>query len=251
MSIFTNPRVTRRSVLAATGGAALLAGGASLTGCSNSKTAANNTAAKNEAVKLPTYDQYTEIKPDLPGTEQGVDNAFRTWPTDNPKSVPGKPGTGKETVSGMANIYYAAPPGPSRNSFWAGLNERLGVDLKLQMVGNADYNQKYATTIAGSDLPDVMQTQITSPGLVANLPTLLDKRFSPLDEHLGGDAIKDYPNLANIPETHWTSTIFNGHIYGIPIPRGRISNYNFVRQDLWEAKGLSLEPKGYDELLGR
>ena len=43
--------------------------------------------------------------------------------------------------------------------------------------------------------------------------------------------------------------MFNGGIYGIPIPRGAIGSYNFIRQDLFEAAGLSPEPKGYDELL--
>jgi len=244
VSIFTKPRLSRRTLLAGAGGAAVIAGGASLTGCSNGSTAKTNTVAKNQAVKLPSYIPFTKIKPDLAGTEQGVDPAFRNWPTDNPKSVEEKPGTGKETISAMANIYYAVPPGPPKNTFWAGLNKRLGVDLKLQMVGNADYTQKFATTIAGSDLPDIMQMQT-----VANFPSLLDKRFTALDEYLGGDAVKDYPNLANIPETTWKSAIFNGKIYGIPIPRGRIGNYNFIRQDLFEAKGLSIAPKGYDELV--
>ena len=62
-----------------------------------------------------------------------------------------------ETIIAMANIYYAVPPGPDRNSYWAGLNKRMGIDLKLQMVSNADYIQKFATTIAGNELPDLLQ----------------------------------------------------------------------------------------------
>jgi putative aldouronate transport system substrate-binding protein len=244
MSVFTRPRLSRRSLLSAAGGAALLASTATLSGCGKSTTAESNTATKNAAVKLPSYVPYTGVTPDLPGTKQGVDPAFRRFPSDNPKSVPDKPGTGKETVTGMANIYYAVPPGPGQNSYWAGLNDRLGVDLKLQMVGSADYAQKFATTIAGSDLPDALQMQV-----VANFPSLLDKQFTPLDEYLSGDAIKDYPNLANIPTFTWKSAVYNGKIYGIPIPRGKIGNYNFIRQDLFDAKGLSSDPKGYDEFL--
>ena len=243
MSIFTKPRISRRALLAGAGGTALLASSATLSACSSTSTT-ENTAAKNESVKLPTYAAYTGVTPDLPGTEQGVDPAFRRFPSDNPKAVPEKPGTGKESMTGMANIYYAVPPGPNKNSYWAGLNDRLGIDLKLQMVGNADYTQKFATTIAGSELPDAMQMQT-----VANFPSLLDKRFTPLDEYLAGDAVKEYPNLANIPTRTWKSAIFNGKIYGIPIPRGAIGSYNFIRQDLFEAKGLSPEPKGYDELI--
>ena len=39
----------------------------------------------------------------------------------------------------------------------------MGVDLKLQMVSNADYLQKFATTIAGNELPDLLQTPNGSP----------------------------------------------------------------------------------------
>jgi putative aldouronate transport system substrate-binding protein len=77
----------------------------------------------------------------------------------------------------------------------------------------------------------------------------LDKRFANLTEFLSGDAIKDYPNLANVPTRTWKSTIYNGGIYGIPIPRGAIGNYHFIRQDLFEAAGVSPEPKSYDELV--
>ena len=103
---------TRRSLLAGTGGALLLGGSGLLSGCSSSSAAETNTGAANEAVTLPTYIPYTGVKPDLPGTEQGVDPAFRNFPADRPTSVPEAPGNG-ETVTGMANIYFAVPPGPT------------------------------------------------------------------------------------------------------------------------------------------
>ncbi|WP_195909099.1 extracellular solute-binding protein [Microlunatus sp. Gsoil 973] len=233
---------TRRRLIAGAGGLAALAGTAGLAGCGGTEKSSNSASA-NSSVKLPTYVAYTGVKPDLPPTEQGVDAGFRRFPSNNPKVVPEKPGNG-ETVTGMANIYYAVPPGPDHNSYWAGLNDRLGVDLKLQMVGNADYATKFPTVIAGNELPDMLQMQ-----LVANFPALLDKRFTPLDEFLSGDAIKDYPNLANVPTSAWKTTIYNGHIYGIPIPRGVIWNYNFIRQDIFDEKGLPTSPKGYDELI--
>lgn len=239
---------SRRKLLAGAGGAAVLLGTGGLSACSNGPKAETNTAGANSSVKLPSYVPYTGLKPDLPGTEQGVDPAFRNFPSDNPKSVAEKPGNGG-SISGMANIYYAVPPGPDRNSYWAGLNERLGLDLQLQMVSNADYTQKFATTIAGNDLPDMLQFPNGSPAPVANMPQLLDKRFTNLTEFLSGDAIKEYPNLANIPTRTWKSAIFNGGIYGIPIPRGAIGSYHFIRADLFEAAGVSTEPKSYDELI--
>jgi putative aldouronate transport system substrate-binding protein len=244
MPAFTKPRLTRRALLAGASGVAALAAGGGLSGCSSKTDAKANTAAKNESVKVPAYVPYKGVTPDLPGTKQGVQDAFRHWPKENPKSVEDKPGTGKESITGFANIYYAIPPGPPKNTFWAGLNKRLGVDLKLQMVPNADFDQKFATAIAGGSLPDVMEMRV-----VANFPSLLEKEFAPLDDYIGGDAIKDYPNLANLPTDAWNDGIYNGHIYGIPIPRAVIGHYNFIRQDIFEAKGLSPDPKGYDELM--
>ena len=74
---------------------------------------------RNDAVQLPTYAQYQGIKPDLPATEAGVDPAFRYFPTTNPSVVPEKPAPARPSP-GMANIYYAVPPGPDRNTYWQG-----------------------------------------------------------------------------------------------------------------------------------
>lgn len=243
MTIQINPRLSRRTVLAGAGLAAAAAGVGSLSACGGSGSAKSD--VDNSAVQLPTYVQYEGITPDLPSDPAtGVDAGYRTFPAENPKSVSEKPGDGS-TVTGMANIYYAVPPGPDRNEWWAGLNERLGVTLDMQMVGNADYAQKFPTVIAGNDLPDLMQ--LVS---VANFPSLLEKRFEPLSDHLAGDAIKEYPNLANIPTVHWkNAAVYNGAIYGVPIPRGIVGSYNFIRADIIEKRGLNPDPKGWDEFV--
>jgi putative aldouronate transport system substrate-binding protein len=238
----TGIHVSRRTFLAGAAGAAALIGTGTLAGCGGSSNQGNSSTA-NASVKLPTYIRYGGVKPDLPGTDAGVDPAFRHFPATRPKSVPQKPGTG-ETVTGMANIFYAIPPGRDRNSYWAGLNDRLGLTLDLQMVSAADWATKFPTVIAGNELPDLLQML-----MVANYPALLEKRFTRLDDFLSGDAIKDYPNLANIPTSAWKQTVYNGGIYGIPIPRGRIGNYNFIRLDLFKAAGVSPEPKTYEELV--
>jgi putative aldouronate transport system substrate-binding protein len=238
--------VSRRSLIAATSGLAAFAAAGGLAGCSSG--GSQGSGSGENTATLPTYVPYTGVTPDLPGTDQGVDPAFRRFPAENPRSVEDIPGHG-EKITGMANIYFAVPPGPDRNSYWAGLNERLGVDLDLQMVSNADYLQKFPTVIAGNELPDLLQVPNGSPPPVPNMPQLLEKRFADLSEHLSGDAVKEYPNLANIPTRHWLSTVYNSGIYGIPIPRGAIGNYHFVRADLFAKAGVSTEPKSYDELV--
>ncbi len=246
MSIVT--RFDRRRILGTAGGLGLLAaaGGGTLAGCRTGPTV-DNTVQRNQGVVLPTHQEFEGVKPDLPGTEQGVLPAFRKLPAGRPRAVPVRPGTGG-SVSGMANIYYAVPPGPDRNPWWAGLDERLGVDLSMQMVSDADYPTKFATTIAGNDLPDMLMLQLPNSD-IPNLPQLLQARFTDLAEHLSGDAILDYPNLANLASDTWKVAVYNGGIYGIPVPRGAIGAYIYARQDLFEKHGANLEPKSYDELV--
>lgn len=237
---------SRRTLLAGafTGGAVLLLGSGALTGCSvpGGSTAGGATPSGGAGGILPNYIPFTGVPADFPATELGTDPAFRKYPKDRAASVKGTPGAG-ETLVGMANIYLAAPPSANSNSYWAGLNKRLGLTLDMQMVPAADYATKFATTIAGNDLPDLMQ--MTS---VPGLPQLLDKRFQRLEDYLAGDKVKEYPNLANLQTTQWAQTVFNGGLYGIPIPRSKVQFYSFIREDIFDAVGVSTEPKGIDEL---
>jgi putative aldouronate transport system substrate-binding protein len=205
---------------------------------------AANTPDRNVKVRLPTYLPFTDVRPDLPGAGNGVDPGFKTYPRDRPRSVHHRPGHGSDRVSAMANIYYALPPGLDRNPWWQGLNERMGIELSVTMVPNADYAQKYAATVAGSDLPDLLQMQS-----IDGFPQLLESKFTDLSDLLSGDNILDYPNLANIPTLTWKSAVYNGAIYGVPIPRGRVGHYVFARPDLFRHAGATTNPGSYDELL--
>ncbi|KAB8165698.1 extracellular solute-binding protein [Streptomyces sp. 3MP-14] len=236
--------LSRRTLLAGLGLGAATLGLGPLTACSSGARSGRNSAQANSAVALPRYLPFEGVAPDLPGDEtSGVLPGFLHYPTDNPRSVAERPGNG-ETVSGLANLYTAVPPGVDRNSYWRGLNERLGVTLDMRMVPNADYEQTFSITMASGDLPDVMQLW---PG--ANFADMLHNTFAPLDEFLGGDAAGDYPNLANIPTAHWKNCVFNGALYAVPVPRGRVRHYHLYRRDLFEAIGVDGEPRGWDEFV--
>lgn len=234
----------RRRLLTATGLGLLAVAAAPLAGCSSGQGPVN-AAQKNLGVKLPTYRAYTGVAPDLPGTSEGVLPAFYNMPKNRAASVKGKPGTG-QSVSGMANIFYATPPGADQNPWLTGLNDRLGANLDMTMVPAADYSTKFATTIAGNDLPDMML--VPNAG-APNLAELLKARFTDLTEYLSGDAILEYPNLANIVTQSWKGAVYNGGIYGIPIPRGLIGGAFFIRQDLFEKYGANTEPRNYNEFV--
>lgn len=63
---------------------------------------------------------------------------------------------------------------------------------------------------AGGDLPDLMFISIV-PAL-PNVPAFLKQSCASLTQYLSGDAIKAFPNLANIPSAPWRVVVQNGGI---------------------------------------
>lgn len=232
---------SRRQVLQGFGAGAAVALTAPLAGCSNAKT--TNSAAKNAAVRLPDYIPYRGAVADLPSTSSGLLAGYFRYP-EHPKSgTTAHPAHGLDEVAAMSTDFAAIAPGVSRNHYWQELNRRLGADLKLSMVPSTDYDKKISTVVASGDVPDIM-------GLTFNVPhraEMLKAVFADLTEFLSGDAIKDYPFLANIPTDSWKPAVYNGGIFALPTPRPPLGNIVYVREDLIGQKGLNGAPKNYDE----
>lgn len=236
----------RRTLLKSGGGAlAAAALGSSIAGCSNAGRGGDTGAAasQNASVKLPTYVRYTGVKPDLAGTDAGVTDAFFRYPADPIKASSAIPGDGKP-ITALVETSAPIPPGVSSNHYWQELNKRVGSELKLTITPASNFIDKFATTIAGGDLPDM--TEIA--GGTAALPQLLAAKAQDLTQHLSGDAIKDYPFLANIPTNSWRGCVFNGGIFGIPVPRGVLSTaVVYRREDLFKAQGIDASISNFDD----
>jgi putative aldouronate transport system substrate-binding protein len=236
--------LSRRSFLGGGLAAAAVAatGTSLLSGCGAKS---KNTAAANLAVKLPTYQKYTGVKPDLPGTDLVLDG-FLKYPASPVKAISEVPGDGRP-ITFMTNIPGAIPPGVDKNAFWQALNDRLGSELQISMASNDEYNDKFATRVAGGDLPDV----INIPPATVQVPGLLKAKAQDLTQHLSGDNVKKYPFLANIPTEYWKGCVFNGGIYAVPVPRGMSrTTLPLYRADLLAAKGISdPAPKNFQEFL--
>ncbi|MGI5288998.1 extracellular solute-binding protein [Nonomuraea polychroma] len=232
-----SPRVTRRTLI----GGALLA--PLLASCS-SQSSGTPAPTSNAKAKLPSYIPYSGVKPDLAPTAQGVDAGYLAYPA-NPVSVITQPPGRGGTVTAMTLTYGAVPPAVGQNTYWQELNKHLGVTLNLNVVPNADYANKLTTVVAGGDLPDLMTfyAALKPP----QFPALLRAKFQDLTEFLGGDAVKDYAFLANIPTPSWRNVAFSGGIYGVPVPRGTAGTVMFVRDDLIREKGLERQPKSFEE----
>jgi putative aldouronate transport system substrate-binding protein len=217
--------------------------------CSNGGSPANQ-AQTVKGITLPTYTPYSGVTPDLKGNEQGLLDAFLNYPQPPIKVFNQPPGDGS-TVSAFVLTSSPVPPAVGQNPYWQELNKQLGVDLKLTIVPNADMATKFATLVAGDDLPDMVVPALYTPnGLpagVANLPAWLASKCQDLTPYLSGDAVKQYPFLANLPTSAWKDCRYNGGIYGLPVARGVGGTLMFRRDDLFEQYGANPNPASFAE----
>jgi putative aldouronate transport system substrate-binding protein len=194
--------------------------------------------------RLPTYiPAQGAPPPDLPSPNEGVDHGYLSYPTQRFKSVAEKPGTGGE-VTVQTWIQVAPPPPMDQNAYWQEVNKQLNATLRINIVPQGDYPAKLAVTMAGNDLPDILY--IGNRTLTAGLPEFLRARCADLTPYLSGDAVRDYPNLANLPTSTWTAMAFSGAIYGVPVPINPFDWVLFVHQELIDQAGLK-HPKNAEE----
>lgn len=241
----STPSFGRRRLLAGAGlGLAGIGGLTALSGCGGAGPAAE---IPTEVADLPTYTPITEgPAPDLPGNGS-VQPAFFTAPQPDdlfPSVQDAQAPSMSDPVSAFVLSY--APPAPEDNSFLEEARTRLGTDLTIQITPADSFSQKFATMVAGGDIPDLVE--FLSFGLPPNNTQLLEAQFADLSDLVGGDAIADYPNLANIPAASWESCRFNGRIYGVPIHRPPFGSPLIARPDLFaEITGEEPAPTSRDE----
>ncbi len=236
--------VSRRDLLRGAGALALAASTTSFAAACGAGTGTADDAAANAKVRLPTHIPYAGVTPDLPAGEDLLPGFYR-YPAELREAVSGKPGEGAGTVNILVDTFTPLPPPLAGNRYWQALNDRIGADLAFNMVPDSDYSTKVTTAIAGGDVPDIVML----PSWTPNLPRVLKAKFADLTPHLSGDAVKDYPFLANIPEFSWRPMIANGGIYGLPTPRASIGEIMFTRDDLIARRSLNPEPKSYEEFV--
>ena len=189
------------------------------------------------SVQLPNRFPLTTIKPDLPASADGmIDPAFINYPADPPRTVTETPGRGGE-VNVVTWTTSAAPTPLDSNALWQAVNKELGVDLKISIQAQADYPTiKLPTLISGGELPDILY--IATNSVIPQFPTFLKAKCADLTPYLSGDAIKEYPNLANFPQLTWKQVIYNNAIYGVPVPYPLYLWVHWVHQNLLDEDGL-------------
>jgi putative aldouronate transport system substrate-binding protein len=208
---------------------------------------AATTPAPGASLRLPSYVPFQGPAPDQAGSQQGVLPVYVHYPRNPVRSVAGPPGKGSQ-ITALTNTVSAPPAPMDQNPVWQAVNQQLGSTLNINVVAASDYEAKLATTMAGTDLPDLLYIyQGGSP--VPRLLQFLQARCADLTPYLSGDAIKEYPNLANFPTYNWqgTGTTYGSSIWGVPIPRSVLASSMYVHQELLDTVGGAL-PHSADEL---
>jgi len=234
-----NP-LSRRSLLAGTAGALAAAG---LGSCSTGGRTGEG-GVQGAGLELPTYRALKAVTTDMPGDAAGVPDCFLTYPRPPVVLNKEKPGRGG-TITAMLNQEVKAPAPMDRNSWWQGLNERLGTTLAMQIVPGSDYLAKLTTAVAGGDLPDVIRFPIDFP----RLPDVLEATCEDLTEYFSGDAVLEHPALANLSTTSWRSMVQNGRIGGMPAQNIVGTGTWIVRGEVTSKLGISLTPGNADDVL--
>ena len=206
------------------------------------------TPTRPAGLKLPTYVAFTGPPPDEPGSAQGVQPVYVNYPKNPVKASAAPPARGGE-VTALTNTVNAPPPPLEENPAWQEVNRQLGTALKISVVASSDYPPKLNTTIAGNDLPDLVYIYQGGPNPVASHLQFLQAKCTDLTPYLAGDAVKDYPNLANFPTYNWqgTGTVYGQTIWGVPIPRSVLASSMFVHQELLDGIGAE-PPRSADDL---
>jgi putative aldouronate transport system substrate-binding protein len=174
------------------------------------------------------------VKPDLPTLDNGTPGAIFAWPASPKKIYSEAPGSGGD-VTILKMIDGGQPIPLNKNKYWQELNKRVNANLKMNNIVYTDYPAKLATTLAGGDIPDLVQMRTD----VAHLPDILAKEFADLSDYLAGDGVKNYPGLANNPQLTWSNTAFNGGLWGAPTWLGLPGSVLEIRQDILDDMGLS------------
>ncbi|TDE11183.1 extracellular solute-binding protein [Jiangella asiatica] len=215
-------------------GGLVLIGGTVLGSCGGGSDS-SDPVAPQDAAEPPSFAPYTGVSPDLPGDPaHHVPDAFFRYPADPPPFFDGRPGNGG-TVHILTQAGQIGVP-LDRNTRWQKLNESLGVELTFEVAMPTEWDAKQSVTLAGGDLPDIMQLKS-----MAQFPRVLDSEFADLTEFLSGDAIENYPALAAIPSLAWKTVTVNGRIFGIPQSRPPVGPICSIRGDLLDEMGVTVD----------
>jgi putative aldouronate transport system substrate-binding protein len=236
---------TRRGFLRASGGALALSLAAACAPTSPSTPATSAApapaapAATAGAVALPTYVPFQGPKPDFAPSADGIVPAgYLAFPKNLVKSSSGPVGKEGDSVSFLTYSINPTPAPADQNPAWQQVNKDLGLSLQFTYTALQDYNVKLNTVISSGQLPDIFTMNVLGVQIPSEAE-FFQSQCAELTPFLGGDAIKAFPNLANLPQLAWRNCLYAGKLYALPRVVNAVGSTLLVQQNALDEVGIT------------
>jgi putative aldouronate transport system substrate-binding protein len=187
---------------------------------------------------LPTYAAFAGPPPDFPPSDDGVVPAGQlSFPRNLVKSTSGPVGKAGDQVSFLTYSINPSPAPVDQNPAWQQVNQDLGLDLQFTYTALQDYNVKLSTVLASGQLPDIFTMNVLGVQIPSEAE-LFQSQCADLTPFVSGDAIKAFPNLANLPQTAWRNCLYNGKIFALPRVVNSVGSTMLVQQNALDQAGI-------------
>lgn len=194
---------------------------------------------------LPAYVPLDYVEPDFPSVN-GSTAGFATIPAELVQAFDAPPGSGS-TFTAMTPLWGAIPPSTG-NQYYEAVNAAIGSTIDFQISDGNTYGDKLAAVLASADdVPDWVC--IPTWNIPPRFDQAVESLFEDLTPFLAGEAVNDYPHLANIATDVWKFCVFNGKLKALPFPGEIITDALFYRDDVFEEEGITELPTDAQGLL--
>jgi putative aldouronate transport system substrate-binding protein len=239
----------RRTFLGLVGmGAATVAGGPLLSGCSR-EPGSTGTATNADAASavVPDFKPVQLVQPDIKGVPPVVDG-YVNYPKSTVAAITEKPGTSGQAIKATTPWWGPPPPATGQNAYVDAVNTALGVPVEFSVQDGNTYSEKVNAMVGARDVPDLLVIPGWDIGRIARFSEGSHVLFEDLTPYLAKEKGANYPMLAGLPTAAWKDSVWGGKLMGVPFPTDNPFPWAlFHRKDLAEAAGLA-DPTNLDEL---
>lgn len=238
---------SRRNFLGLMGlGAATMASGGVLAGCSKEPAARGGaTNAQQAAGVLPQFKDSTLVQPDIKGVRPMADGYVK-YPTSLADAITEKAAPSGKPITASTPWWGPAPP--SANKLVEAVNADMGATINFTVQDGNTYGDKLNAMLGARDVPDLTCIPGWEIAKLARFSEAVPALFEDLGPFLTGGEVNAYPMLAGLDTGAWQDSVWGGKLMGVPFPvDAPYPSVLFYRKDVADERGIAA-PTTLDEL---